>query len=52
MHYKKVVPPPGIREDRHCFPRNSRRAVLAVKSPLRRKKRALDRCGPLCTFPR
>ena len=36
---------------RHSFPRNSRRAVLALKGSLRRakKRRALDRCGPLGT---
>jgi hypothetical protein len=29
--------------------RNGARAVLAVKGSLRRKERALDRSGPLCT---
>ena len=40
--------PPTNREAwSHSFARNSLRAVLAVKGSLRRKKRALDRSGPL-----
>jgi len=40
-------PPPNREAWSHSFARNSLRAVLAVKGSLRRKKRALDRSGPL-----
>jgi hypothetical protein len=47
MHYKKA--PRSDDAIPSCG--NSRRAVLAVKGSRRRAKvrRALDRCGPLCT---